>query len=305
MKEQGREKWNKFCPQCGKQTDELFDSLCKACFTKAVRLLDVAQVEIGVSMCGTCGGYFKGKERTSVEAVVIDSVRRDIRKQYGYDCNVDVSRDLPAPLTGEKGIKAAEDKVRLFLTVKAEVEGVAIEEKGEVVVILKKETCDRCSKISGGYYAGIVQIRAEDRIPADDELAMAEEIAYLSLGEADFVSKEKMLKEGLDIYVSSMDCGRRISRRIVKKLGGSFSESRRLYGQKDGRNVYRVSFSVRLPGFEAGALVDTGDTVLSVERVIRGKGIECVDKSTGERVFLNKKEMKKAKRVDARSSSEV
>lgn len=302
MKEQGRAKWTKFCPQCGEQTDELFDSLCKACFTKAVRFLDVAQVEIGVRMCGTCGGYFKGKERTSVEAVVRDSVRRDVRKRYGYECNVDVS---PASLAGEKGLKAAEDKMRLLVTVNAEVEGVAIEEKGDVAVIIKKETCDRCSKISGGYYAGIVQIRAEDRIPADEELAVAEEIAYLSLGAADFVSKEKMLKEGLDIYVSSMDCGRRISRRIVKKLGGSFSESRRLYGRKDGRNVYRVSFSVRLPGFEAGALVDTGDTVLSVERVIRGKGIECVDKSTGERVFLNKKEMKKAKRVDTSSSSEV
>jgi len=92
-----------------------------------------------------------------------------------------------------------------------------------------------------------VQIRAKNRIPTEGELAMAEEIAYSSIGEKDFISKERKLKGGLDVYVSSMECGRRISRQIVKKLGGSFSESRKLYGRKDGRNIYRVSFSVRLP----------------------------------------------------------
>jgi nonsense-mediated mRNA decay protein 3 len=141
----------------------------------------------------------------------------------------------------------------VFLVAKAEIKGVEIEERGEVEVILKQETCERCSRIAGGYYEGIVQIRAENRIPTEEELVMAEKIAYSSVGEADFVSKERKLKEGVDVYVSSMECGRRISRQIVKKLGGVFSESRKLYGRKDGRNIYRVSFSVRLPELEEGA----------------------------------------------------
>ncbi len=292
MKERGREKWSRFCPKCGKKTDELFDSLCKECFTKEIRLIDVEKFGIRVCVCENCGGYFKGKgkERTSIEEAVVDSVRKEIRKRYGCECKVEVAE------LG-KEIKADENKASVFLDVKAEMEGVKIEESGEIEVIFKKETCDRCSKIAGGYYEGIVQIRAEDRIPTDEELAIAEELAYSLLGEADFVSEERMLKEGLDIYVSSMECGRRISRWIVNKLGGSFSESRKLYGRKDGRNIYRVSFSVRLPGFEEGALVEIEDKVLSVEKVIKGKGIECVDMNTGQRVFLKKKETKKAKRV--------
>jgi nonsense-mediated mRNA decay protein 3 len=292
MKESGRAKWSRFCPKCGKKTDELFDSLCKECFTKEIRLIDVEKFVIRVCVCENCGGYFKGKgkERTSIEEAVVDSVRKEIRKRYGCECKVEVAE------LG-KEIKADENKASVFLDVKAELEGVEIEERGEIEVIFKKETCDRCSRIAGGYYEGIVQIRAEDRIPTDEELAMAEELAYSLLGEADFVSEERMLKEGLDIYVSSMECGRRISRWIVNKLGGSFSESRKLYGRKDGRNIYRVSFSVRLPGFEEGALVEIGDKVLSVEKVIKGKGIECVDMNTGQRVFLKKKETKKAKRV--------
>lgn len=182
------------------------------------------------------------------------------------------------------------------LRVKAEIKGVEIEERGEIAVSLKRGTCERCSRITGGYYAGIVQIRADDRIPSDEELTMAEEIAYSGLGDADFISKETKLKEGLDIYVSSMECGRRISRQIVKKLGGGFSESRKLYGKKDGRNVYRVSFSVRLPAFTEGEKVEIGDKVFSVVKVRKEKGIACVDVATGERTFLKKKETNKARR---------
>ncbi len=289
MKEErkGREKWAKFCPRCGKKTDELFDSLCKDCFKQGILLIEADKLELSLSVCKNCGGYFKGNERTSIEEVVEDSVKREIRKKYGYGCEVEI-----------KGLrKEGERRASVFLVAKAEVKGVEIAERGEIAVILKREMCERCSRIAGGYYAGIVQIRAEGRIPTDDELVMAEKIAYSSLGESDFVSKEMMLKEGLDIYVSSMECGRRISRAIVKKLGGAFSESQKLYGRKDGRNIYRVSFSVRLPGFKEGDIVEVDDKVISVEHVIEGKGIEGRDINTGENMFLSKKELKGAKKV--------
>jgi nonsense-mediated mRNA decay protein 3 len=247
MKERrrGKEKWSKFCPKCGKKTDELFDSLCKECFINRTRLIE-ADLKVSISVCKNCGGYFKGKEKTSIEEAVADSVKKEIRKKYGYGGRVEI-KGL------RKELKADENRASVFLVAKAEIKGVEIEERGEVEVILKQETCERCSRIAGGYYEGIVQIRAENRIPTEEELVMAEKIAYSSVGEADFVSKERKLKEGVDVYVSSMECGRRISRQIVKKLGGVFSESRKLYGRKDGRNIYRVSFSVRLPELEEGA----------------------------------------------------
>ena len=290
-----KERWSKFCPKCGKKTDELFDSLCRACFTKGIRLIDAETlaIPIRVNVCEICGGYFKGKgagkERTSIEEVVTDAIRKDIRERYGHECNVRVE------VLGGNELKDTENRMIVPLRVKAEIKGVEIEERGEIAVSLKRGTCERCSRITGGYYAGIVQIRADDRIPADEELTMAEEIAYSRLGDADFISKETKLKEGLDIYVSSMECGRRISRQIVKKLGGGFSESRKLYGKKDGRNVYRVSFSVRLPAFTEGEKVEIGDKVFSVVKVRKEKGIACVDVNTGERTFLKKKETNKAR----------
>ncbi|MHC1611337.1 MAG: NMD3-related protein [Candidatus Methanospirareceae archaeon] len=243
-----REKWSKFCPKCGKQTDEFFDSLCKDCFKEGIRLLGPESLELSVSLCPHCGGLFKGKERTSIEAVVGDSVRRAIRKKYGSETHVEIA--------GLR-VELAENKrsARVSIAVKARVKGVEVEEEEERGISLKRAICERCSRIAGGYYLAIVQIRAEGRIPTDEELAVAERIAHASVGESDFVSKEQMLKEGLDIYVSSTEYGRRISRRVVKELGGSFSESKKLYGRRDGRDIYRVTFSVRLPGFKHGEVV--------------------------------------------------
>jgi nonsense-mediated mRNA decay protein 3 len=194
-------------------------------------------------VCKNCGGYFKGKERTSIKDAVVDSVSKEIRRQYGYGCTVEV-KEL------EEGITAKENKASAVLCVRTEIKGVDIEETGKIEVNFKSGICERCNRIASGYYAGIVQIRADDRLPTDDEIAMAEKIVYSALGESDFITKEIAMKEGLDLYVSSMECGRRISRGVVERLGGSFSESSKLYGRKDGRDIYRVTFSVRLPGFK-------------------------------------------------------
>ena len=282
-----REKWSKFCPKCGKQTDEFFESMCKDCFKQGITLL-VPERLVSVSVCPHCGGFFKGEERTSIEPAVETAVRKAIRKKYGPE--------TPVEIAGLR-VELAENKrsAHVSITVKAEISGVEIEETGEFTAALKRAICERCSRIAGGYYAAIVQIRAEVRIPTDEELALAENIAHASLGESDFVSKEQMLKEGLDIYVSSAEYGRRISRTVVKEVGGSFYESKKLYGRKDGREIYRVTFLVRLPGFKQGEVVKIGNKKISVELVIEGKGIEGVDLNTDERVFVSKKELMKAK----------
>lgn len=281
-------KWSKFCPKCGKPTEEFFESLCEACFRAGLGLLE--HIEVSLSVCAHCGGYFKGKEQTSIEAVAEEVVKKAIRKKHGYGCGV-----MIVGLRTEPGEE--ERRPRVVLTARAEISGLVIEKNVEVVVNLKRETCERCSRIAGGYYAGIVQVRAADRIPTDEELARAERIAYMSLDEEDFVSKVEVLKEGLDIYVSSMECGRRISREIVRRLGGSFSESRKLYGRRDGRAIYRVSFSVRLPRYQQGEAVALDDHVLTVERVIEGKGIEGVDTETGEHRFVSKKKLMRARKL--------
>jgi nonsense-mediated mRNA decay protein 3 len=289
--EDRRAKWTKFCPKCGKETEELFDSVCKDCFRQGIALLEPASLELSVSICPHCGGFFKGKEQTSIDFVVEDSVRKAIRKKYGAE--------IPVEFAG-LSVELAENKrsARVYMVLKAEISGVAIEESYDHTFTLKRAICERCSRIAGGYYAAIVQIRADWRIPTDDELAVAETIAVSAIKELDFVSREQLLKEGLDIYVSSADYGRRIARAVVKQFGGNYSESQKLYGRKGGRELYRVTFLVRLPGYSEGDVLELAGKRIAVEKVVAGEGLEGVDVQTGKRVFVPKREQKRAKRIN-------
>jgi len=285
-----REKWRKFCPQCGKETEEFFESVCEECFKRGITLLGPETSMVSLSVCARCGEYFKGPEPLSIEEIATDTVRKAIRKKYGPRSSISISG-----VTTE--LSADERSARVHLVVRAKVQGVVSEESGVVRVKLNRMTCDRCSRIAGGYYAGIVQVRAAGRWPTDDELEEARVIAISALGEGDFITRDVPLKEGLDLFVSSIEFGRRISQRIVQQLGGHFTESWKLFSRKDGRNIYRVAFAVRLPGFEEGEVVALGERKILLQQEIAGKGMEGVDQTTGERVFVRKRKLRKAKRV--------
>ncbi len=238
-KKEAGSKWKKFCPQCGRETEEFIDSICPECFLRTIKLIDPKAMRVRLMLCRSCGTYFRGGEKTSIEDAVIYSVKKHLRRRYG-----DIRCDVEVIDTDDR---------RALVRVKAEIKGVVADQTGEIGLNIKTGSCDRCNRIAGGYYVAIVQVRAQNRVPTEEELITASEIAQSALEEPEFISRQRILRYGLDIYVSSMNCGRNIARKIVMQLGGSFTESRKLYGRKDGRNIYRTSFSVRLPGLHEGA----------------------------------------------------
>ena len=54
----------------------------------------------------------------------------------------------------------------------------------DINVRVDRASCDRCSRISGGYYESKVQIRAEPRTPDEAELLRALEIGTRTIGHA-------------------------------------------------------------------------------------------------------------------------
>jgi nonsense-mediated mRNA decay protein 3 len=289
-----RSRWRSFCPQCGRETETFFENLCESCFRAGLRLLEperiAEDVRASVSVCPHCGDFFKGNERTELEAVVEDAVRRTISKTYGPECPVEL---LELRIERDEGARSA----HVFLRVTAEIKGVAVVESAEFSVLVRRAICIQCSRIAGGYYAAIVQIRADWRTPTEDELEAAAALAYAVLSREEFVSKQQLLKEGLDLYVSSAECGRRMAKAIVKHLGGTYAESRKLYGRRAGRELYRVTFLVRLPGYTEGDVLELAGKRIAVEEIVPGEGLEGVDVETGERYFVPLRDQKRAKRV--------
>jgi nonsense-mediated mRNA decay protein 3 len=145
--------------------------------------------------------------------------------------------------------------------------GVPVEESCRVEVLWAKEQCDRCSRIAGSYYEGIVQVRADGRRPRPAEIRVAEKIArdieedFCYSGERlSFISDMEETRDGLDITVGSQRAGKEIATAIVERMGGHYSTHPKLVGEKAGKRVYRITYSVRLPPYCRGDIV-----------VVRGK----------------------------------
>jgi nonsense-mediated mRNA decay protein 3 len=162
----------------------------------------------------------------------------------------------------------------------------------EVVVPVKisRETCQRCGRIAGGSYAAIVQVRADERTPSEEELTRAEEIAreYVAAREDEgdrdaFVTEAGEVEGGLDLKISTTKLGDGIAERIVRQLGGSYTTSETLVTEdEDGNEVYRVTYAIRLPRYRPGSVIDPQDgdgpvLVRSVQGNLKGRRLTTGD----------------------------
>jgi nonsense-mediated mRNA decay protein 3 len=164
--------------------------------------------------------------------------------------------------------------------------GLPVEETTQVEIAWKGEQCDRCSRISGGYYGGVVQVRADSRETSPYEREVAERIAVQvedSLQAAGerlaFISSVEE-KEGLDIIVGSHRMGQEIARQVTGALGGQWTVHPKLVGERDGRPVYRITYSIRLPRWKKGDVVWTGKEYLEV-RETAGREVKVFDLANG------------------------
>ena len=254
------------CPKCGKGTTILLSGVCRECFFQDFVLAQLPQV-IHAKLCATCGARFtRGRwtDEYETETVVLKTVEDNLSiHEAAEDVEVCI---VPRQLTPHM--------------YKAEVEVIAAIQGESVTAVLSteiriiRESCEMCSRISGGYFEGILQIRATDRTPTENELATCLKIVNMTIdrmrAKGDrlaFITETIRSKEGLDLYIGSVNSGRHICKAIIEELGGTFTESPSLFGQKDGRDIYRITFSMRLPRFTPGDIISIRNKKVMVKHM--------------------------------------
>jgi nonsense-mediated mRNA decay protein 3 len=162
------------------------------------------------------------------------------------------------------------NRTEATVRVRASLFGVPVEEEATVEVVWRGETCDRCSRISGGYFEGVVQVRAAGRPLSPRELETAARIACdveerLQEGGSRLSFISRMTEEeGLDIVVGQTSMGEEIARAITGALGGRYTAHPKLAGEKDGKRLYRITYSVRLPRLQKGDVIESDGEYLEV-----------------------------------------
>lgn len=273
-----------FCPKCGKDTDIFYDNVCRQCFIGDKKLIECSAV-LYSKICPKCGSVFKkGKWslKENESGIIVDCVK-DALKLHKKARNIELTIS-PKQLDYSR--------YNVHIDAKAEIKGAPIHASQDVEVRISWETCDTCSRISGGYFEGIVQIRAEKRVPTKEELEscknIAEDVAIRAREKGDrlaFIAKTEKLDEGADLYVGSIKLGRQICRAIIEVFGGKFTESPKLVGQKNGEDLYRITFALRLPEFVRGDIISVDDKVIEVQSC--GKRVSGIDLETGKRFIEN------------------
>ena len=100
------------------------------------------------------------------------------------------------------------------------------------------ETCRRCYQISSGYYEAVVQLRG-NRMKIEKIMQNLRKFIEKREG---YITKEDMVENGTDIYTSDKLATSDFFLFYRLKATRSY----RLYGMKNGRKVYRNTYSMHL-----------------------------------------------------------
>ena len=252
-----------FCPKCGKPTEH--EGLCNDCRISNTPWFTCDR-RVKSTQCPSCGAIKQVNTWTDT-----DRERASFAPDLAKDA-VHIHPDVRRPSMVITVEDITQNRSTASITIKGSLYNTPVEGTCSVEIIWNKEQCDRCNRISGSYYEGIVQVRAEGRLPSTFELQMSAGIAQqvedtLQAGgeRLSFIADMHETREGLDITIGSQHIGMLISQGIIAQLGGRYTTHPKLVGEKNGRQLYRITYSVRLPRFQKQ------DVVLS-----RGRYVEVI-----------------------------
>jgi nonsense-mediated mRNA decay protein 3 len=261
-----------FCPRCGDPVPERADplpgapadrndSLCDACYFEDFDLVD-APDRIEVLVCSRCGAVHRGNRWVDVGARDYTDVAVDeVTEALGVHVE---AQDVTWGVEPEQ---VDENTIRMHCLFSGTVRETFLEEEVVVPVKISRGTCKRCGRIAGGYYASIIQVRAEGRTPTPEEVQKAREITERFVAKREeagdrnaFVTEMDEVDDGLDVKLSTNQLGQAVATRITRALGGHTEHYPTLVTEDgDGNEVYRVTYAVRLPAFTAGDVIDPDD----------------------------------------------
>ncbi|RQD84486.1 MAG: NMD protein affecting ribosome stability and mRNA decay [Methanocalculus sp. MSAO_Arc2] len=241
------------CPRCGEPSDEGLCGNCRLHETEWVSISD----RVTAILCPTCGSRKVGSSWSDCTEDW-DSLGRSLVLE-----GTRLHPDLRHPVFRIEFLHLTINRSQADVTISGECFGIPVESRHQVMIAWGKEQCDRCCRISGSYYEGIIQVRGEGRLPTSREIRKSAEIAYQAEDTAQqggdrlsFVSSVETSKDGVDIIVSSVAIGQTIVHDISSYFNTKSTSHPKLVGEKDGKKLYRVTWLVRLPRIVRGDVVE-------------------------------------------------
>ena len=245
-----------FCPKCGETEEELFNGICMSCFLEDLILAEIPD-EIEITICAHCESrLISGKWHElelSDEEIILNTINRHINmNKYAKNVEIDVETLL-----------ARGSNIECLIHIKGDVLGQVIQQDYKINVKIIRTVCPECSKIASGYYEAVIQLRADKRVPDEEEIAAVDAIIADNINKISrknkmaYISERAALKEGIDYYVGSHKVAKRLTSVLKDQFGGVIKESPRLMGRdkSTGKDLHRIWISLRIPYFRVNDFI--------------------------------------------------
>ncbi|MFQ5975437.1 MAG: NMD3-related protein, partial [Candidatus Hydrothermarchaeales archaeon] len=259
----------RFCSVCGKPTKVLHEGLCTKCFLKEHEFTSLLKI-LETTICKRClrlytkrGWQDNGEElEYALNNAAINEVQRSLKSSL-ENAKIDVL------VKGIKGRSKGRFDVICKVVIEGIMDGVSLREEKMSTVRVSLQLCPDCSRISGGYYEAILQLRSAGLLAEDEVDRISNEVTVLmenySGEKRAFISNFKRLKEGADFYFGSAKIAKKVSKVLKRNYGGELLESAKLVGKtRSGQNEYRVTIVLRLPKFKVNDVIGVDKRIIQV-----------------------------------------
>ncbi|QLH74914.1 MAG: hypothetical protein HPY73_05295 [Methanomassiliicoccales archaeon] len=288
-----------FCVKCGAE-GPTYERVCRSCFLENKRFTRLPD-HVDLVRCHHCGEY--GIDGRWVAHLDHEHAAEDAAMRA-----VEVLKDTSIEEMSASVVAADSANFKVHIDVTVDHKRLVVEEELDTIVRLKSSVCDRCSKIKGSYFEAILQIRSRDRKLLEKEIDEILDRVDKLVREAAtenrevFVSKvDRMVggSGGADVYISSNSVGKIISREIADQYGAEIKDTAKLLTQKEGRDVYRVTYLVRLPSYRFGDMLVFRKRMYLVGPM-RTNNVKLTDMKSGESVTYSHNDLVDAKVIGHR-----
>jgi nonsense-mediated mRNA decay protein 3 len=238
-----------FCVECGKDEEIFRNGVCLSCYLKNKQFSKGPPI-MDITFCPRCSSY--KYKNTWVQEDFESNLRKHIKDAFS------ISSELKN-VTIQTQCKEQDRILHCLVTITGSLENHVITEQHPLTVRIRRNTCDVCSREAGGYYEAIIQIRTEQRTFSKEELKtlrFSVESLVQQMQQSGkrglFITDSNENRQGLDFFISEKATAFSIAKKIQEQFGGEFKQSASTAGMKDSKQVYRMTYLVRIPAYQKG-----------------------------------------------------
>jgi nonsense-mediated mRNA decay protein 3 len=238
---------HEFCVVCGRTGAPLVDGVCAECASGRAALVTVPE-HVEIVVCSGCGARCVGRhwDRAGEPPVVTAT---DLAPSLRVHPEVGVREVRWEERSATATVRSLVGDARVLFR------GVERHVPLALDVRLVFRSCPDCSRKSGRYYTALVQLRGPSERVSEKPRDLRSRLdrswtELLRDARPDWpkaISWREERPEGWDIYFTETLAARSIARLAKQRFGLRPVESASLFGRKDGRDVYRVTFCLRFP----------------------------------------------------------